>query len=321
MPFPADIREDALVRSGRHCCVCHQAAGRDVNVHHIVQEADGGPNTLENAIVLCSKCHGEAGHYNPRHPLGTKYSPSELRRHATSGGRIARAGTLPSTSRPTSVSRSAPVAGCQFIAARLVSSGLTGRTSRSRRRPWSSTQGSLPRTASRISRACGGWSCSPGAMGPSSSTSSPTIDATGETRSSTGHRRTTTVFSSTISTSAIHRSPPRRGFSGCAGSEIWRARQPARSLRPTRRGGRRAGDGAPLPDRPRRARRAEPARAAAPAPRPRRRAARGGPAGAALPLAALTAWARSVALERPRGRLAGRSARRKSANLRRKLNP
>lgn len=81
MPFPADIREDALVRSGRHCCVCHQAAGRDVNVHHIVQEADGGPNTLENAIVLCSKCHGEAGHYNPRHPLGTKYSPSELRRH------------------------------------------------------------------------------------------------------------------------------------------------------------------------------------------------------------------------------------------------
>ncbi len=81
MPFPAAIREEALVRSGRHCCVCHLHAGRDAVVHHIVQEADGGPNELENAIVLCSKCHGEAGHYNPRHPLGTKYSPSELRRH------------------------------------------------------------------------------------------------------------------------------------------------------------------------------------------------------------------------------------------------
>lgn len=50
-------------------------------VHHIVQEAHGGANTLENAIVLCSRCHGEAGHYNPEHPLGTKYSPRELRRH------------------------------------------------------------------------------------------------------------------------------------------------------------------------------------------------------------------------------------------------
>jgi hypothetical protein len=52
-----------------------------VNVHHILPEADGGPNTLDNAIVLCLKCHAEAGHYNPRHPLGVKYSPSELRRH------------------------------------------------------------------------------------------------------------------------------------------------------------------------------------------------------------------------------------------------
>jgi hypothetical protein len=52
-----------------------------VNVHHIVPEADGGPNVLENAIALCFTCHAEAGHYNPRHPLGTKYSPEELRKH------------------------------------------------------------------------------------------------------------------------------------------------------------------------------------------------------------------------------------------------
>ena len=44
-------------------------------------EADGGPNALENAIVLCHRCHGEAGHYNPRHPIGNKYSPRELSRH------------------------------------------------------------------------------------------------------------------------------------------------------------------------------------------------------------------------------------------------
>lgn len=81
MPFPDDVREEALVRSGRCCCVCHIRAGRDAVVHHIIPEAEGGPNTLENAIALCPHCHAEAGHYNPRHPLGTKYRPDELRRH------------------------------------------------------------------------------------------------------------------------------------------------------------------------------------------------------------------------------------------------
>ncbi|MEK6261993.1 MAG: HNH endonuclease [Planctomycetota bacterium] len=81
MPFPNSVRLDALVRSGRHCCVCHEFAGRTANVHHIIQEALGGPNTIENAICLCTRCHTEAGHYNPMHPLGTKYSPQELRAH------------------------------------------------------------------------------------------------------------------------------------------------------------------------------------------------------------------------------------------------
>ena len=81
MSFPKSVREDALVKSHRRCCICHEFAGRSEDVHHIVQEADGGANTIDNAIALCPKCHGEAGHYNPRHPLGTKYSPQELRRH------------------------------------------------------------------------------------------------------------------------------------------------------------------------------------------------------------------------------------------------
>lgn len=81
MPFSPKIKEDALVKSRRRCCVCQEFAGRNVNVHHIVPEADGGINELDNAIVLCFRCHAEAGHYNLRHPLGTKYSPTELRRH------------------------------------------------------------------------------------------------------------------------------------------------------------------------------------------------------------------------------------------------
>lgn len=81
MPLPKAVREEVLVRSRRTCCVCHRFGGRNVEVHHIVPEADGGPDTIENAIALCFRCHAEAGHYNPRHPRGTAYSPSELRKH------------------------------------------------------------------------------------------------------------------------------------------------------------------------------------------------------------------------------------------------
>lgn len=79
MGFSAGVRRGALVAAARHCCVCHRYGGVKVEVHHIKQEADGGPNTIENAICLCFDCHTDAGHYNPRHPRGTKYSPEELR--------------------------------------------------------------------------------------------------------------------------------------------------------------------------------------------------------------------------------------------------
>jgi len=81
MPFPNSVKEDALVRSRRCCCLCQEFAGLYTNVHHIVPESDSGSNDLGNAIVLCLRCHGEAGHYNVQHPIGNKYSPDELRRH------------------------------------------------------------------------------------------------------------------------------------------------------------------------------------------------------------------------------------------------
>jgi hypothetical protein len=81
MPFPPKVREEALVNSRRCCCVCREFHGRSVEVHHIEQEADGGANTIENAVALCLRCHGEVGHYNARHPIGSKYTPDEVRRH------------------------------------------------------------------------------------------------------------------------------------------------------------------------------------------------------------------------------------------------
>lgn len=81
MGFSSQIKERVYIASARRCCVCKNFKGRNIEVHHIVQKADGGPDTFENAIPLCFDCHAEAGHYNPRHPKGARYSPSELRAH------------------------------------------------------------------------------------------------------------------------------------------------------------------------------------------------------------------------------------------------
>ncbi len=81
MPFTRKIRNQVLVAAARHCCICHNFRGTKVEVHHIVQEADGGLSDIDNAIVLCFDCHADVGHYNPRHPRGTQYTPDELKSH------------------------------------------------------------------------------------------------------------------------------------------------------------------------------------------------------------------------------------------------
>lgn len=79
MSFSEDIRTRTLVASARHCCVCHRYKGVKVEVHHIIPEPKG-LNDFDNAIVLCFDCHCDAGHYNTKHPRGSKLSPDELRK-------------------------------------------------------------------------------------------------------------------------------------------------------------------------------------------------------------------------------------------------
>jgi hypothetical protein len=64
--------------AARHCCVCHRYKGVKVEVHHIVPQAQGGSDELDNAIALCFDCHADAGHYDPGHPRGLKFSAEEL---------------------------------------------------------------------------------------------------------------------------------------------------------------------------------------------------------------------------------------------------
>ena len=49
-----------------------------MEIHHIDPD---GSNDEENGIPLCFDCHAEVMAYDPSHPKGRKFTPSELRRH------------------------------------------------------------------------------------------------------------------------------------------------------------------------------------------------------------------------------------------------
>jgi hypothetical protein len=81
MGFPTAIAEKALLDCGRSCCICHKFCGSKIELHHIIQVAEGGQDSYENCIPLCLDCHAEVKAYNPKHPKGRKYTNSELRGH------------------------------------------------------------------------------------------------------------------------------------------------------------------------------------------------------------------------------------------------
>jgi len=88
MPFPPEVAERLLVACHRHCCICHKFCGTRIEVHHIVPKSQGGADTEENGIPLCFDCHAEAESYNPKHPKGRRFTPSELRGHKKQWFRI-----------------------------------------------------------------------------------------------------------------------------------------------------------------------------------------------------------------------------------------
>ena len=51
-------------------------------MHHLVPRADGGKDSFDNAVALCFDCHMYAGqaYYSTKHPRGTKYTLSEIKK-------------------------------------------------------------------------------------------------------------------------------------------------------------------------------------------------------------------------------------------------
>src|SRR5688500_12380138 len=62
MAFADALKASVRKRSLGRCCVCQEPF---VDVHHIIPQAEGGPDTDDNAAPLCPNCHRRYGD-NPR---------------------------------------------------------------------------------------------------------------------------------------------------------------------------------------------------------------------------------------------------------------
>ena len=54
MAFSEAVKARVRKRAHSQCCMC-EAVG--IDIHHVIAERDGGPDTEENAAPLCPNCH------------------------------------------------------------------------------------------------------------------------------------------------------------------------------------------------------------------------------------------------------------------------
>ena len=58
MAFPESVKIEVRHKAAFRCCRC-QAIG--VEIHHILPQAEGGQDTIDNAAPLCASCHADFG--------------------------------------------------------------------------------------------------------------------------------------------------------------------------------------------------------------------------------------------------------------------
>jgi hypothetical protein len=75
--FKESDKVKMLLWSNRHCCICRETCGDEIEIAHI--DPKGG-NDIDNGIPVCYKHHHEIGSYNDKHPRGNKYRIKELKK-------------------------------------------------------------------------------------------------------------------------------------------------------------------------------------------------------------------------------------------------
>jgi len=78
MSISEDTANKLLVKCGRHCCICRRFAPLHLQIHHIVEESEGGSDNFDNLILVCLTCHSDI-HTHTK--LTRRFTIEELKMH------------------------------------------------------------------------------------------------------------------------------------------------------------------------------------------------------------------------------------------------
>ncbi len=67
-----------LAKCGRCCCLCRRFLPNMLQVHHIVERAEGGSDDIDNLFAICLTCHSDV---HTKRPFTRRFTVDELKRH------------------------------------------------------------------------------------------------------------------------------------------------------------------------------------------------------------------------------------------------
>jgi hypothetical protein len=90
--IPQQLVDKMMVKCGRRCCICCRFRPTKLQVHHIIERANGGTNDEDNLIATCMSCHSDV---HTHVPFARRFTQEELKGHRDALVRKVQEGRLP----------------------------------------------------------------------------------------------------------------------------------------------------------------------------------------------------------------------------------
>ena len=90
--IPPERIDSMMVKCGRRCCICRRFRPTKLQVHHIIERAQGGTDDEDNLIVICFSCHSDV---HTKVPFARRFSVEELKGHRDAVIMMVGEGNLP----------------------------------------------------------------------------------------------------------------------------------------------------------------------------------------------------------------------------------
>lgn len=91
-PIPQETVDRMMIKCGRRCCICRRFRPIRLQVHHIIEQSDGGTHDEDNLIVTCQTCHTDV---HSHVPFMRRFTVTELKGHRDALVKLVEEGKLP----------------------------------------------------------------------------------------------------------------------------------------------------------------------------------------------------------------------------------